>query len=308
MGQFSSAADKAITQAARERLNKPENYATRKDDSGRTTLEPTFSERMVLSGFGNIDASDEMAEVQKRLTQMRNTQKTEQYVSDNVDAHPELKGYDASGGLEGAQKIVQTELDFDRGKQYLEDQGFSIDRLNALTGEKLEPLDPTKRYTTAQLSPYVRAAERELIKIDQEPERKAASERLRVLEEGQKETHRLQGEAQQQQTALAQDRLKLTQWQADQDRKFRQWQSQFTASEKGKDRNQAMDLAMLQFQSNQADRAYRRDADERRDRRDERKERQLMIMQLMKGLQQMGQSFVIQHYAYSTYQEYDILH
>ena len=36
MGQFSSAADRAITKAAKERLNKPENFGTRTDDQGRT--------------------------------------------------------------------------------------------------------------------------------------------------------------------------------------------------------------------------------------------------------------------------------
>ena len=283
MGQFSSAADRAITKAAKERLNKPENFGTRTDDQGRTILQPTLSERMVLSGPGNLDASDEMAEVQRRLEQMRGTQRTEQYVTDNVEAHPELRDYDVSGGLEGAQEIVKTQTNLDRGKTYLEEQGYSIDRLNALTENRLEPLDPEKSYTVGELSPYVRAAEREQIRIDQQPERDQNNTRLRLLEENQE-----------QQATLAADRLKLEQWRTKVDQDYRKWQTQVQAVEKGKDRSQAMDLAMLQFQSNQADRAYRRDADERRERRDERKERQLMIMQMIKGLQQMGMGLAIQ--------------
>lgn len=52
------------------------------------------------------------------------------------------------------------------------------------------------------------------------------------------------------------------------------------------DRELRRDLAMLTRQDNADERAYRRG-------RDERESRQLMIMQLMKGLSQMGQSFAI---------------
>jgi len=286
------AAERAIIKAAQERLNG--TNPTKTDDSGRTVLEPTFSERMVLSGPGNLNVSDEMSQVQEKLDVMRDTQKAEEYVKTNIDEYPQLSGYEAAGGLAGAKEIRKKEDKLRAGTTRLEDLGLSLETLNSNIGDSgLTALDADSRYTSAQLAPYITQYNTKLREDERAPELKLLTDRLDEEREARQTSDQRASNAQ---TDLQEYRLyegKRRTHEAEQETLRRAHELEVRQAEGKASRGQTFDLAVMQMQNNNADRMYRREADERQSRRDERKDRQLMILQLIKGMQQMGQSFVI---------------
>lgn len=286
------AAERAIIKAAQERLNG--TSPTKTDDSGRTVLEPTFSERMVLSGPGNLNVSDKMSQVQEKLDVMRDTQKAEDYVKTNIDEYPQLSDYEAAGGLAGAKEIRKTEDKLRAGTTRLEDLGLSLETLNSNIGDSgLTALDADSRYTSAQLAPYITQYNDKRQADKRAPELKLLTDRL---DEERKARQTSDQRASNAQTDLQEYRLyegKRRTHEAEQETLRRAHELEVRQAEGKASRGQTFDLAVMQMQNNNADRMYRREADERQSRRDERKDRQLMILQLIKGMQQMGQSFTI---------------
>ena len=254
------------------------------DGDGKTLLKPTLGERMVLTGFGNIDASDEMSEIQKIMKGMKNTQDTEAYIKSNIDKYPGLKGYDTAKGKAGAIEIVKTEDKLQKGDDYIETTGYSKEALG---------LDPEKRYEVSTYVPLVARLKKEEDAELRKPAEKLAADQLQEVTDARKSADQRADDAQ---TDLQEYRLyesKRRAHESEQDRLRRAHELKVQQAEGKANRSQTFDLAVMQLQNNNADRMYRREADERQARRDERKDRQLMILQLMKGLQQMGQSFAI---------------
>jgi len=287
-----TSADKAIIRAAKERLKG--SNPTKMDDSGRKTLEPTFSERMVLSGPGNLDVSDEMSQVQEQLGVMRDTQKAEDYVTSNIDEYPQLKGYDAAGGLKGAKEIRKGEDKLRAGATRLEELGLSLETLNSNLGKSgLTELDADSRYTSAQLAPYITQYNTKLRADERKPELDLLKGKLKESTEARQASDLRATTAQ---TDLQEYRLyegKRRTHEATQDTLRRAHELKVQQSEGKAGRNQTFDLAVMNMQNADADRMYRRESDERQSRRDDRKDRQMMIMQMMKGLSGLGSAFAL---------------
>ena len=128
---------------------------------------------------------------------------------------------------------------------------------------------------------------------DLKPERDLKTAQIEIQRNTRKDnaehnqaTLQLQREQGQQRDALNRHELKVKQIEAQNERALRKWESQ------GKRDDAKMQL-MMQFQSNQLDRQYERERDERADARADKKERQMMVMQLVKGLTNMGQAFAL---------------
>jgi len=273
------ALERRIDRAAEERVDKGEDWQTRRDSEGRTILKPTIWERLDLTGIGRSDATDVMSRVQEKLEDKVETKKTENYIKGNVDDYPSLSTYDAADGYKGARAIVKRKDREKAGEQLLLQEGQTVSSINAILETEaaagrqtgLAPLDPTKTYTDKELAPYTTKI-RKIVRAEElRPSQQLASR----------------------QVDLAEDRLALEEFNSEENRRYQEWRTKYDAAQSDKDRNDRMDLALLQFQGNQADRQYRREADERRDRRDDRKDRQLMILQLIKGLQQLGSGFAM---------------
>ena len=292
MSQYSESAQKAIEKAAQERLKG--SNPTKVDSSGRTVLDPTFNERMVLSGFWNKDVSDEMSAVQDQLKVLQEGQKVEQFVKNNVDEYSDLQGYDVTKGLQGAKDIVKNEDKLRAGTQRLEDLGLSIETLNSgIKDSGLEVLDADTRYTSAQLAPYITQYNTNLRAEERAPELQLLNDKLDEQRQARIASDQATQKAQTDLQDYRKYQIEYQKWAEEQNTARRAHELQVSQTDKAATRNQTYDLAVMQMENNNADRMYRREADERQARRDERKDRQLMILQLIKGMQQMGNAFAI---------------
>lgn len=280
------AREKATSKIIEERNNRG-GGATKKE-GGKRVADLGFLESLVTGKIfgGNSDAA---TEVQKGVGELQEVGRTEDYVNANQDAYPGLKDYDTSGGYKGAEKIVKQEKDLVRGAQRLEDLGLSLETLNSNIGESgLTQLDADKRYTSAQLAPYITQYNQKLRKDERAPELKLLTDKLNEQSNARKASDQRAEEAQ---TNLQEYRLyegKRRTHEAEQETLRRAHELTVKQAEGKADRNQTFDLAVMNMQNADADRMYRREADERQSRRDDRKDRQLMIMQMIKGLQQFG--------------------
>ena len=93
-----------------------------------------------------------------------------------------------------------------------------------------------------------------------------------------------------------QDRLRQEAWQRHQSeeaQRYREFEAAESRKERMRQRADNKELALIKLAEGKADRAYQRGAEERAALRADKKDRQLAIMQLMKGLSQMGYSMSI---------------
>ena len=144
-----------------------------------------------------------------------------------------------------------------------------------------------------QISSAIRLRTEERRDEELKPERDLAEGKLALLRQQAKDskanseaTLQLQREQGQQRDALNRHELKVKQIEAQNERALRKWEAQ------GKRDDAKMQL-MMQMQTNQLNRQYQRERDERADARADKKERQMMVMQLVKGLTNMGQAFAL---------------
>ena len=102
--------------------------------------------------------------------------------------------------------------------------------------------------------------------------------------------------------AVAEGNLAINQVQAENQRSQQEWQNKDTVAGRQWEADQASRkeafladqnnaTRQLQFEISERDRAERREERDSRERRDDRDRRQLMLLQLLKGLREMGQSF-----------------
>ena len=93
-----------------------------------------------------------------------------------------------------------------------------------------------------------------------------------------------------------QDRLSQQAWQrhqAEEAQRYREFEAAQSRKERASQRADNKELAMIRLAESKAERLYRRESDERALRRAEKKDRQMAIMQLIKGLSQMGHSMAL---------------
>ena len=283
--QSRKAAERAITAIAEERNNR--GGGPTKKSGGKTVPDLGLGERVVTGNLfgGNAEARDEIG---RQVDALQETGRTEDYINTNSDDYPELKDYDASKGMKGAKAIVQNEKDLVAGKDYLVEEGTSIARLNAFITEDspLTPLDPTKRYTKAQLAPYVTNAVEVAAKRKEEPY-------LKLKEDGLAETVRSNKASEAYNNMVARNNQKIKIAEIDYQNKTNEY-NYLTAKDDRDykyrsaeaDRELKKELALLGFEDKAADRRY--DREERRD-----QNRQLLILQMMKGLQNLGSGFAL---------------
>lgn len=81
--------------------------------------------------------------------------------------------------------------------------------------------------------------------------------------------------------------------QAEEAQRYREFQDAQNRKERAAQRADNKELAMIRLAEGKAERLYRRESDERATRRADKKDRQLAIMQLIKGLSQMGHSMAL---------------
>ena len=261
-----------LEKIARERLARG-GGEKRVGADGRTLLKPTFGERMVLTGFGNIDASDEMSEIQKIMKGMKSTQDTESYVESNIDKYPGLKDYDTTKGKASAIKIVETEDALQKGDDYLETTGYSKEALG---------LDPEKRYEVSTYVPLVTKANEEKAAKLRKPQEDLAAGQLALQETIAKDSRA----AQEERARFQRHQLEVEGIRAENARRERQFEA-------AQNRQLTKEQNMMQLKLANMDRADRRE--ERRMEREDREadKRKESIMMLIRGLTQLGAGFVI---------------
>ena len=268
---------------ARERLGRG-GGKTRIGADGKTELDPTFNERMVLTGLGNIDASDEMAEINTLMKGMKDTQEADEYLKNNIDKYPELKGYDVTKGKAGALEIVEKEEEFDRGKNYLETTRYGLADLG---------LDPSKKYTVSTLSPLVAKKEDERDAELRKPDQELAQGKLKLLEQqttnaqtNSEASLNFQKSQAKEANAFRRHQLEVEGIRAENARRERQFEAAQNREMTREQNKMQLNIAMMDRQDKREDRRIARE-----DR--EAEKRQASIYMLIKGLTQLGQGFSI---------------
>lgn len=93
-----------------------------------------------------------------------------------------------------------------------------------------------------------------------------------------------------------QDRLSQQAWQrhqAEEAQRYREFEAAQSRKERAAQRADNKELAMIKLAESKAERLYRRESDERAIARADKKDRQLALMQMIKGLSQLGYSISI---------------
>lgn len=274
-----AAADRAVERIAEDRSNR--GGGPTKKLKGKTVPDLGIGERIVTGNLfgGNPEAT---REIQRQVEDLQETSRAEDYIKKNSDDFPFLRDYDAAGGIKGAKDLVQREQDLVGGGDFLTEQRTSIPRLNAFLDENshLLPLEAGKRYTEAELAPYVQNAIEVAERRQLEPQL-ALQRRGMTVQETNASNNAISMRNNQaiERARIARDEvvrkneLAYRQYEAEENRKMQQGRDDMT-----------MRLAIL-------DRTDR--TEEREIRREDRKEddRQTAIMTLIQGLARLGQGF-----------------
>lgn len=267
---------------ARERLGRA-GGKTRIGADGKTELAPTFNERMVLTGWGNIDASDEMAEINKIMKGMKDTQNTETYIEQNVDKYPELKGYDVSKGKAGALEIVETEQRRDKVKEAAALAGYSGESLGIdLDTVSLEGYGNAVRKAEEKRKADLLKPGQDLAKGQLELS-KTQAEKADAFRTSQLEFQKSQAE---ESNAFRRHQLEVEGIRAENARRERQFEAAQNRELTREQNKMQLNIAMMDRQDKREDRRIARE-----DR--EADKRQASIMMLIKGLTQLGAGFSI---------------
>lgn len=274
-----AAADRAIERIAENRNNR--GGGPTKKVKGKTVPDLGIAERVVTGNLfgGNPEAT---REIQRQVEGLQETSRTEDYIKNNSDDYPFLRDYDSAGGMKGAKDMVQREEDLVAGGEFLTDQRTSIPRLNAFLDENshLSPLEVGKRYTKAELAPYVQNAIEVAERRKLEPQL-ALQRRGMTIQETNATNNAISMRNNQaiEKARIARDEiirkneLEYRQYEAAENRKMQQGRDDMT-----------MRLAILDRTDRKEDREMRRE-----DRKED--ERQTAIMTLIQGLARLGQGF-----------------
>lgn len=274
-----AAADRAIEKIAEDRNNR--GGGPTKKVGGKTVPNLGIGERIVTGNLfgGNPEATKE---IQRQVEGLQETSRTEDYIKNNSDDYPFLRDYDAADGMKGAKDMVKREQDLVGGKDYLTEQRTSIERLNSFLDDNshLLPLEPGKRYSKAELAPYVQNAIEVAERRIREPELALQRRGMTIQETNaannaiaQRNNQKLEEARIERDKIVKQNELEYRQYEAEENRKMQQSRDDMT-----------MRLAILDRTDRKEDREMRRE-----DRKEN--ERQAAIMALIQGLARLGQGF-----------------